>query len=158
MKQTLIIAAAIALIVGGFFAAGIRIHYVASASMEPAIPMYSLVVSRTLDAEKNIETGDIVIFSQRNVTMPVMHRVVELGDGYVITKGDANSSLDSAAELENVTEKVMLHVPLLGYFIRFVHTPGGSKLLAAAVAALLIMGCLPAGIRRRKTAYGGEIE
>ena len=98
--------------------AGIEQYVVISGSMEPAIPVGSMVYSAQTDPS-TLEAGDIIVFySNEAGSTPVTHRVVEnhVADGEIITKGDANEQNDmSPVVYANVLGKLVLHVPMLGY-------------------------------------------
>ena len=115
--------------------AGIDQYVVKSGSMEPAIPVGSMVYSVQTDPS-TLSSGDIIVFrNPESGGDPVTHRIIEnhIADGEVITKGDANAQNDpSPVTYANILGKLMLHVPMLGY-------------LAAPVAALpgkIAMGCV----------------
>ena len=106
--------------------AGIKTYAVISGSMEPAIPVGSMVYSREVDP-KTLETGDVIVFYNSNATqgdgsttgiIPVTHRVVlnDTGVGEITTKGDANEQRDiSKVTYNNVEGKVIFYIPHLGY-------------------------------------------
>ena len=72
---------------------GYEIYSVASGSMEPEIPVGSLVVVAPVQAEE-VRTGDIVAFRAGGAV--IVHRVVEnqAADRQLVTKGDANNVQD----------------------------------------------------------------
>ena len=108
--------------------AGIQSYVVVSGSMEPAIPVGSLVYAKPVEPA-TLQTGDVIVFYNTNAAsasgeagqssaIPVTHRVVEnhTDEGKIITKGDANESTDIfPADYINVVGKVFAHVPKLGY-------------------------------------------
>jgi len=108
---------------------GFLVNSIASSSMSPALERGTLVVAREVDPDE-IKTGDIIVIDQSPVmeTM-VCHRVIEIkmnSPRRFITKGDANPAPDSFIVIDrNVAGKVIFHLPLAGYFIRFVKTPVG---------------------------------
>ena len=97
--------------------AGIKSYVVVSGSMEPAIPVGSLVYSKEADP-KTLEPGDVIVFYSSNAgqggrsegVIPVTHRIVENNKvtGEITTKGDANEHNDlSAITYNNVEGKVI---------------------------------------------------
>lgn len=108
--------------------AGIQSYVVVSGSMEPAIPVGSLVYAKPVEPE-TLQTGDVIVFYSTDAAsasggtgqsgaIPVTHRVVEnhADKGEVITKGDANESTDIyPAAYINIVGKVFAHIPKLGY-------------------------------------------
>lgn len=127
------IAACLGLTVPRF--AGIEQYVVVSGSMEPAVPVGSMVYSGQTDPS-TLEAGDIIVFGGTDGgSVPVTHRVVEnhIADGEVITKGDANPENDlNPVPYSNILGKVQLHIPMLGY----IAAPLGS------IAGKIAMGCV----------------
>ena len=70
----------------------VGIYVVASGSMEPSIPVSSIVIILRVDPLA-YSVGDVVLFEYRygNRSIPVLHRVIEIDRdrGVVVTKGDA---------------------------------------------------------------------
>ncbi len=68
----------------------------------------------------NIEVGDILVF-QANKAQPIIHRVVNISNGFYQTKGDHNSrSIASGLEETKISEdrvygKGLVRVPYLGW-------------------------------------------
>ena len=104
--------------------AGIQSYVVISGSMEPSIPVGSLVYSREAEPE-TLVPGDVIVFYSSNSgaggsgeVIPITHRVVENNTAAkeIITKGDANENTDlSPVTYPNVEGKVIFHIPGLGY-------------------------------------------
>lgn len=105
--------------------AGIQSYVVVSGSMEPTIPVGSLVFAKEVEPA-TLQKGDIIVFYSTeaaspsggvNGAIPITHRVVENNTeaGEVITKGDANESEDmNPAAYINIVGKVFTHIPGLG--------------------------------------------
>ena len=89
---------------------GISSYTVLTGSMEPTIPVGSLIYVKAVDPQTLIE-GDVAVFYDGQSTIPVTHRVVEnlTGEGQIITKGDANAQEDIAPiPYPNVVGKMLL--------------------------------------------------
>ena len=105
---------------------GIQTYVVVTGSMEPSIPVGSLVYAKPVEPE-TLQVGDVIVFYSTNAAsngtaqdgaIPITHRVVEnhVDKGEIITKGDANESVDMfPAAYINVVGKMLAHVPKLGY-------------------------------------------
>ena len=124
--------------------AGIEQYVVISGSMEPAIPVGSMVYSAQPDPS-TLEAGDIIVFySNEAGSTPVTPRVVEnhVADGEIITKGDANAQNDmSPVVYANVLGKLVLHVPMLGYIAAPLGTITGKIAMGCVIlAAYLLTG------------------
>lgn len=105
---------------------------VLTGSMEPTIAADDLILVREQD---EYEVGDIVVY--QSGSMLVVHRVVELSEGTVTTKGDANNAADDPVRLELIKGEVVGTVPGVGGFVRLLKTPAVSILLV--VGALLLL-------------------
>lgn len=121
---------------------GIRVFYVESGSMEPAISTGSMVVVRQ---DNNYQVGDIVTAQPPDGTkVTVTHRVFE-----VITndesesksfrlKGDANNDPDRLVIPENrIVGKVLFQVPIVGRLIGFAQSQIGFMLVVIMPATIL---------------------
>lgn len=111
----LVILAAAGVMVPRFF--GVQEYAVSTGSMEPEIPVGSLIFVTKTDAEKLVP-GDIIAYrTGRGTGAPIVHRVVENDTAAkeIITKGDANSAEDLfPVRYDQVVGKVVLSIPVLG--------------------------------------------
>lgn len=108
-----------------------RLYIVMSGSMEPALPVGSIVIVNTGD--KKPERGDIITF-RRGETI-VTHRVAGKSEGRYLTKGDANGEPDSVlTEPDRVIGTVCGWIPF----------PGGALLYfrKAGVTVPVLLLCL----------------
>lgn len=116
---------------------------VLSGSMEPTLPVGSVVVVRPQPVE-GIAAGDIVTFLARDpgsdATRVVTHRVVEVLPGPEFrTRGDANPDPDPGLVAPADVRGVEWYaVPWVGSAMEFVRTPTG--LLVGGGALLLLIG------------------
>lgn len=86
-----------------------RIFLIMSASMAPELPVGSIIIVDTLQAD--VETGDIVSFRLSDDTI-VTHRITDRSPSGWITKGDANEDVDTVrVKQENIIGRVVLTVP-----------------------------------------------
>jgi signal peptidase len=126
---------------------GIRTLTVLSGSMEPAIPVGSVVVVGRVGSDR-VRVGDVITFARGRAgenasNVYTTHRVVQVvgsGPGVsFVTRGDANAKADAAVVPGGqVVGRVMLTIPYLGQVSRFVRTPMGLVLLILLPAAVLI--------------------
>jgi signal peptidase len=109
-------------------------------SMEPAIPVGSVVVIKPVDPE-TLKIRDIICFKlESESTTTVTHRIFNITDQGFITKGDANEDPDQwIVKKENVIGKAILTVPFIGYIGYFVRTPIGFILLILLPASAIII-------------------
>lgn len=131
--------------------AGVQTYVVVSGSMEPSIPVGSLVYARHAEPE-TLVPGDVIVFysteassmqggAASNGAIPVTHRVVEnhTESSEIITKGDANTNNDlSPVAYINVVGKVSAHVPWLGHLA----APLATRMGKIAVVMMILAGFL----------------
>ena len=90
---------------------------VISGSMEPAVPVGSIVYTSKWIHQENIEEGDIIAYGLSD-SVSVLHRVIERDKSSRtwITKGDANDASDpGAVSYEQYLGKMILFIPYVGY-------------------------------------------
>lgn len=146
---TLILASVIALYlpITLAHARGYEVYNVVSGSMEPAIPVGSVIYVETLRAE-DVAEGDVIAF--HGGSSVIAHRVVKnrVGEGEFITKGDANREEDmEPVPYNSVIGKVERHIPALGIVLTLLASNTG-KLYAVLLAVCGVMFHMLAGILR----------
>lgn len=105
---------------------------VLSGSMEPEFYKGDLIfVKETADYGEN----DIVVFQEGNIL--VVHRIIEIHEEEIITKGDANNVADKPITKEVIKGKVIGCIPFIGEIVNWIKTPLGTLLVAAAAIALV---------------------
>lgn len=122
---------------------GIEIKAVATGSMEPDLPVGSLIVIKPTSYE-DIEVGDDITFSRNDSSVPVTHRVIYKSDTAkeFITQGIANNTADSPISYENVKGKVVFQIPFLGYIILYINTFSGKLFCIGLILVLLVVSIL----------------
>lgn len=126
---------------------GANLLVVVSQSMEPAIPMGSIVVSRPQVNPDQISIGDVITFSVADLggeAVFVTHRVVEVirNDAVVRyrTQGDGVNEPDmELVAPEQLIGRMWLSLPLVGYLVAFIRTPIGYLTLIGLPALLFII-------------------
>lgn len=116
---------------------GIKVFSVQSGSMRPAIQPGSAVLTIKND---EIKPGDIITFRKPlgNI-VHVTHRVMEINNGRIVTKGDANNTPDVFYLTRDlILGKVFLTLPLAGYLLTFAGTVSGIVLLIILPSLLII--------------------
>lgn len=111
---------------------GFGASVVLSGSMEPTLSVNDLVVILAAD---DYSVGDIVVFQSGDSL--VIHRVVETGEGYLVTRGDANNTADDAVDLSMVKGRMAFAIPFVGLLVRLLQTAPGT--LAVIALAILLM-------------------
>lgn len=99
--------------------AGCTPRVVISGSMEPAVPVGSIVYTSRWIKQENIKEGDIIAYSLSG-GVSVLHRVVETDKNSRMwrMKGDANDASDpGAVSYEQYLGKMIFSLPYVGYLI-----------------------------------------
>ncbi len=122
---------------------GVQFFAVKSGSMEPDLPVYSLVVVVPTEYE-DIKIGDDISFVRDKQLTVVTHRVIEKNDAEeeLTTQGIANNVPDSPTIYENVIGVVRFHLPFVGYIFKCIDTLQGKIIAITIILALLIISLL----------------
>ena len=121
-------------------AAGYGVFAVRSGSMDPALEVGDLVVTRRVGPSE-IEPGDVITIGAAGRAV-VTHRVVAVqatdAGPVFTTRGDANTTPDPvAARADQLHGRVEWRVPLLGFVLAMIAMPAGIIALVSIAAALL---------------------
>ena len=120
---------------------GWRADTVLSGSMEPALPVGCVQVTKPINPE-DIKVSDIITFRSPTNGKLMSHRVVavEEDQSYQFrTKGDANENVDPyLIPSENVVGKVCFKVAHVGRVVEYLKTPIGFILLGLVGIALIV--------------------
>ncbi|WP_270526118.1 signal peptidase I [Longibaculum muris] len=138
----ILLALAILMFVPNFI--GYKGFAVISGSMEPKIPVGSIVYAKEA-AFSDLEVGDVISYKINNDTM-VTHRIYSIDEKKqtVVTKGDANEKVDTAEVKSNqIVGKVAMSIPLIGYITIYAKTPIGIIAICAIAAVLILLNFLP---------------
>lgn len=118
---------------------GYQIYNVVSGSMEPSIPIGSIIYVKETDPV-DIGKGDIIAFESGDSV--IMHRVVEnkVVEGTFTTKGDANDGEDmNDVPYSALIGIVVRHIPVLGQLmILFGSTFGRICMICFAACGALL--------------------
>lgn len=145
LAAVVIVVASAALLLGVIVprAAGATPYVVLTDSMEPSLPVGTLVVSRPVEPER-IRTGTVITYQLRSgQEQLVTHRVVGIGmtvggGRAYVTQGDSNDVPDLAPVRDvQVRGAVWYHVPYLG------HLAGaftGQREATGIILAVLLLG------------------
>ncbi len=139
---------------------GNRSLVIMSGSMEPEMPVGSVVILHPIPS-KELEVGDVIAFTtEADSKMPTVHRIVSIrvknNLRYYTTQGDANRTADPGEiNLPATAWRVGYAIPLVGYLISFaVSVPGIFTLILLPLGLLGILS-LWEELRKRKLAFTG---
>ncbi|MBO4888165.1 MAG: signal peptidase I [Firmicutes bacterium] len=128
---------------------GYDVYNVVSGSMQPAIPIGSVIYVQPYDPVK-IKTDDVIAFYVENTV--IVHRVMENKhlEGVFITKGDANPVEDlSDVPYHDVIGKVVFHVPYVGDFLSIFSTTTGKVYVLLFAMCGILFNILAGRLRNR---------
>lgn len=118
---------------------GYQVYDVVSGSMDPAVPVHSVVLVQPA-APEELQPGEIVAY--RSGSSVVIHRLVEnhIVEGELVTKGDANAEPDPLkVEYAGVLGTVTAHIPFIGIYAGALNTlPGKLYAFGFIVAAAML--------------------
>lgn len=121
---------------------GYQMYTVISGSMEPALPVGSLVYVKYQEPE-SIEKKDIIAFYGSNESSSIItHRVVynKKLSGEFVTKGDANKEKDmNPISYNQYMGKVVLMIPVIGGVAQTLTTGSGKIVLFSFIGLIFLL-------------------
>lgn len=125
------------------FALGWELKAVLTPSMEPELPVGSLLIIKPVEFEEINIGDDVTVVRDSSLTL-VTHRVIEKDENsrQITTQGIANDSPDSPSDYANVVGKVIYHIPLVGYFVIWLSTLKGKIICGIIIAAALTLSLI----------------
>jgi signal peptidase len=120
---------------------GYELRIVQSGSMEPAISTGALVITKQ---QERYTVGDVITYTQSGPrSLPTTHRIIadgiSNGELEYTTQGDANADPDpNPVAQSEVSGRVELSIPWLGYIIDFARQPIGFALMIVVPASVII--------------------
>lgn len=131
---------------------GYQMYTVISGSMEPALPVGSLVYIKYQEPE-SIEKKDIIAFYGSNESSSIItHRVVynKKLSGEFVTKGDANKEKDmNSVSYNQYMGKVVLMVPVVGGIAQTLTTGNGKIVLFSFIGLILLLEIVGNRLQKR---------
>lgn len=134
---------------------GYQVYTVISGSMEPAIPIGSLVYIREVEPEE-VQEGDVIAFySASDNGAIIIHRVEknQVVSGQFITKGDANEEKDPLPiSYERFIGEVRTSIPVLGKILSMMVTVQGKLFAGGMVVVATILQVIAGKIQNSDSA------
>ena len=117
-------------------------------SMEPEIPVGSIVYAKAASPQE-LAPGDVIVFyGGRGQDTVITHRIAEndAAESQFITKGDANEQNDmEPVPYGNLIGEVRFSLPVLGRFLPLAAGTSGKMILLGILAAALALNILGRG-------------
>ena len=132
---------------------GFELYTVISGSMEPEIPIGSLVFVKDVAPEDVQEKDVIAFYGGKDSNAIITHRVEENNvlTGEFVTKGDANEDVDMIpVDYDDLIGRVELSVAKIGTLAQFLTSMNGKIAAAGVIVASMIMHLLASLFDRRK--------
>ena len=121
------------------YAIKIRPFVVESGSMEPKLHVGSVCFVNQRAKFEDIKNGDIIAFNATS-SMKVTHRVVNISEEGLTTKGDANDVEDMLkVQKSMLIGKTLFSIPKVGYFIKFIQSPKGMISFGVAIIVIELL-------------------
>lgn len=98
---------------------------ITSGSMWPELKKGDLILIKGINSKEDINIGDVIVYS--NIKGFTIHRVIEMNEDSLITKGDANNVKDSPIKYEEIIGKALtinektFRIPFLGIISVFIN-------------------------------------
>ena len=132
---------------------GYQIYSVVTGSMEPEIPVGSMVYVKSI-APKELKEKDVVAFyGGRDTNAIITHRVVHnnLISGQIITKGDANKTADmNPVSYSDVIGIVEYTIPKAGALAQIFTSTQGKIATAGVVGASVLLHIVASLFERKR--------
>lgn len=145
---------------------GFQLFTITSGSMEPNLPVGSLIYSRPTDPN-TLKEGDIITFMNDETTI-VTHRISEVvtetnSTGEQVlkfrTKGDANSNVDGKlVHYKNVIGTPVVVMPFLGYLSYYIQHPPGIYVTLIIGTFLISLIIIPSVFKNRGKEQTAKVE
>lgn len=117
------------------FPGNYKIFLVQSGSMSPVINTGDLVLVKP---KLKYKKGDIITFFSGN-KFNITHRIVDIKDNKIFTKGDANQVADQeTTDTHKILGKVFYIIPYFGYLIMFIKTIPGLIILIIIPSTMIV--------------------
>lgn len=121
---------------------------VLTGSMEPTIHVNDVIL---VAEQPTYAENEIAVYQSGSIL--VVHRILDITDGMVTTKGDANNAPDAPVELSSVKGKVVGVIPGVGGIVKILKTPTATAIML--VGAVLL---LEASFRKDKAKGDDQLE
>ena len=93
----------------------IKIYIIKTGSMEPSLRINEMIIVRKRRKDTEYLVGDIITYIDRETETTITHRIADIIDDKIYTKGDYNNCMDiNYIEYDDIVGKVIWHTYILG--------------------------------------------
>ena len=120
---------------------GYSCYYVLTESMEPEIMAGDMILGKTV-TEAELMVGDIITYYGETGSLEdkiITHKIVEIKDGLITTKGTANELPDPPIVGTQVISRYVMTVPYAGKIFSLINSKLGFVFLIVTPLCLLII-------------------
>lgn len=127
------------ILMAAIFICGIHPIVILSGSMEPELMTGCVAfVNQRVDYE-DVVIGDIIQF-QTETGVSCIHRVINITDAGIETKGDNNENSDGITTIaQNFQGKVIFDIPKVGKVVELIKTPAGIGMIVAIFVVFTLL-------------------
>lgn len=113
--------------------------YLVENNLNNQIQINDLVFVKKINSLDDLKLYDIICYKDDTRNINIIHRVIEINEDYVKTKGDANSEIDlKNIYFDDIIGKYIdVRVPYIGGFVLFTSSNYGLLTFASVLLALL---------------------
>ena len=115
---------------------GFKTYKVVTGSMEPYLHVNDIVIIKKTN---NYKINDVITYKKNKEY--ITHRIVSIDGNKIVTKGDANNTLDDPIKVSNVVGKVIYRFKFFGFFCYLFSKP--KTLILTFVIGFLITILIP---------------
>lgn len=94
----------------------IKIYIIKTGSMEPSLRINEMIIVRKRRKNTEYLVGDIITYIDRETGITITHRISDIIDDKIYTKGDYNNCMDiNYIKYDDIVGKVIWHTYILGF-------------------------------------------
>ena len=122
---------------------GFRIYRIASGSMEPYLKVNDIII---IKKSNNYKVNDIITYKTDKEY--ITHRIVEINDDEIVTKGDYNNTEDKPIKKTDIIGKLFYKFKYFGFICYFFSKP--KTLILAFIIGIVITILIPDKKKRKE--------
>ena len=111
---------------------GYTVFEISTGSMAKPLNVYDIIV---VEITQDVKVGDIITYKNENNEL-ITHRIMQIGEDKIITKGDANNTEDKPITQDAIIGKIISVYPKLGVWTKVFSEP--NVLISVFITLILI--------------------